>query len=119
VLITLLANTDITNASVICVDKYNHTSIIPCSDQNAIDKASTNSGQIAASDDQGANTAAAGAQNNSGSITNATSNQPQITNSNSTASSINQPRLVGKICSAVNSKSVDTLATFFIAAHVA
>jgi hypothetical protein len=38
----LLINTNFGNASVICVDKYNDTSVIPCSDQNAIDKNNVN-----------------------------------------------------------------------------
>jgi hypothetical protein len=32
----LLINTDLANAIVICIDKYNQTHVIPCSDQNAI-----------------------------------------------------------------------------------
>ena len=32
----LLINTNLTNAAVICIDKYNQTNVIPCSDQNAI-----------------------------------------------------------------------------------
>ena len=32
----LLINTNLANAIVICIDKYNQTNVIPCSDQNAI-----------------------------------------------------------------------------------
>jgi hypothetical protein len=32
----LSINTNLTNAVVICIDKYNQTNLIPCSDQNAI-----------------------------------------------------------------------------------
>jgi phage gp29-like protein len=33
---TLLTKTTLANAIVICIDKYNQTNVIPCSDQNAI-----------------------------------------------------------------------------------
>jgi hypothetical protein len=35
-LFSVSANTNLASARVICVDKYNNASVIPCSDQNAI-----------------------------------------------------------------------------------
>jgi hypothetical protein len=37
----LVYETNLANASVTCVDKFNRTSIIPCSDQNAMDNMSS------------------------------------------------------------------------------
>ena len=34
---TLLINTNLGNASVFCVDKFDHTNVVPCSNQNTID----------------------------------------------------------------------------------
>lgn len=48
-LFSLSVNTNLANARVICVDKYNYTSVIPCSDQNAIEKSSVKSSHISAS----------------------------------------------------------------------
>lgn len=44
-LFSLSVNTNFVNAVVICVDKYQYSSIIPCSDVNAIDKNSLNLSQ--------------------------------------------------------------------------
>jgi hypothetical protein len=38
----LLMNTKMGNAYVVCVNEFNHTNVIPCSDQNAIDKSTSN-----------------------------------------------------------------------------
>jgi hypothetical protein len=78
---------NLTNAQVICVDKYNNTSVIPCSDRNAIDKSSVNTGHEA----NLTNTASLkGANLTAGNMTNSTTSNvinstgsPFITNSSS------------------------------------
>jgi len=45
-LLSLSVKTNLANAAVICVDKNNYTSVIPCSDQNAIDKDSAKTNQV-------------------------------------------------------------------------
>ena len=59
-LFSLLINTNWVNAKVLCVDKYNFTSFVPCSDQNAIDKDSVKTNQMSSG-----NMTAAGSMSNS------------------------------------------------------